>query len=293
MIFFRVFFLALTLHCFASDWQSQREFFEANGYLWLKKFFSAEQVAVLTDLTEEIHRDSEKILKLMQQSDDPTQITKIPGTLIVVPEAKNPNLACRAEDMLTCYPDLYHLIAGTITSYIGHVMDEPYVLFKDKINFKWPGGGAFSPHQDFPAYEPFGPKEHITAMVCIDAATLENGCLQVAKDWKKTFANELENNLVLPFVVGGKNHGSIEPALCERIEWIPLEAEPGDVLIFNSYVPHYSEPNKSARARRAMFLTHNRMKDGDLRRAYYHAKRTDPNNPLFHIGTPTKARTKD
>jgi len=293
MNYFRLFFLTLALQCFATDWQEQRAFFQENGYVWLKKFFSPEQMENLHNLTEEINRDSEKILALMQESSDPSEITKRADTLIVVPEARDPNLTCRAEDMLSCYPELYSLISTTVTSYIEHLMQEPYVAFKDKINFKWPGGGAFTPHQDFPAYEPFGPKEYITAMVCVDSATLENGCLQVASKWKETFADELQKSLVLPFVIGGKNHGSIEPSLTKKITWLPLEAEPGDVLIFNSFVPHYSEPNMSSKARRAMFFTYNKLTDGDLRGAYYHAKRTDPNNPLFHIGTPTKARTKE
>src|SRR2546430_4590866 len=33
---------------------------------------------------------------------------------------------------------------------------EPVVLFKDKINFKLPGGAGFAPHQDAPAYVDFG-----------------------------------------------------------------------------------------------------------------------------------------
>jgi hypothetical protein len=41
-----------------------------------------------------------------------------------------------------------------------------------------------------------------------------------------------------------------------------------------------------------MFITHNKLKEGDFRKAYYHAKREDPQNPMFHIGTPTKARNK-
>jgi 2-aminoethylphosphonate dioxygenase len=298
MIFLRAFFLCMAMCCFAVHsndvWQDQKEFFQQNGYLKLEKFFSEEQVKLLNSLTDEIISDSKNILSLMQQADDPLQLTKIPGALIVVPEAKDPLIACRAEDMLSCYPDLHRFISGTISSYISRLMDDPYVLFKDKINFKWPGGGAFLPHQDYPAYEPFAPKSHITAMICIDAATLENGCLRIAQNWKETFAEEIKNGKkILPYIIGGKSHGAIKKELTDRITWIPLTAEPGDVLIFSSYVPHYSEPNMSKNPRRAMFFTHNRLLEGEHRSAYYRAKRNDPNNPVFHIGTPTKARTKD
>jgi len=285
----------------AQEWNAQKEFFQKNGYLWIKNFFSREQTLLLQSWAEDINSASEKILSLMQSSGKSAEyFTQMPGTLIVVPESKNPLLACRAEDMLTCYPDLHHFIAGTVSSYIGRMMSEPYVLFKDKINFKWPGGGAFLPHQDFPAYEPFGPREHITAMVSIDPATLENGCLHVAKNWRETFAGDTALNAaeleagraVLPYVTGGSAHGSIDPKYSGKIKWLALETSPSDLVLINSFVPHYSEPNKSKNPRRAMFLTHNRLREGDHRSAYYHAKRYDPYNPTFHFATPTNARTK-
>ncbi len=283
------------------EWNAQKEFFQKNGYLWIKNFFSKEQVQLIEGWADDIHSASQKIISLMQSSGKTSEyFTQMPGTLIIVPESKNPGLACRAEDLLTCYPDLHHFIVGTVTSYIGRLMHEPYVLFKDKINFKWPGGGAFLPHQDFPAYEPFGPREHVTVMVSIDPATLENGCLHVAKNWRETFAGDpaldsaqLEaGRAVLPYVTGGSAHGSIQPEYSKKIAWLALETSPTDLVLINSFVPHYSEPNRSKSPRRAMFFTHNRLKEGDHRVAYYHAKRYDPYNPTFHFATPTDARTK-
>jgi ectoine hydroxylase-related dioxygenase (phytanoyl-CoA dioxygenase family) len=293
--------VALTPASNAQEWQAQKDFFQKNGYLWIKNFFSHEQVQLLRSWADEVNTASETMLMLAQSSGRNVQsFTQIPGTLIIVPEAANPLMACRAEDMLTCYPDLHHFIAGTVTAYIGKMMNEPYVLFKDKINFKWPGGGAFTPHQDFPAYEPFGPREHVTVMVSIDPATLENGCLHVAKNWRETFLGEPDVNAedleagraVLPYVTGGSMHGSIQPKYSDKITWLPLETSPCDLVMINSFVPHYSEPNRSQHSRRAMFFTHNRLREGEHRRTYYHAKRYDPLNPTFHFATPTKARDK-
>lgn len=310
---FRLFFLMIfASHCFATSsvkenptksvWEEQKIFFQENGYLWIKNFYSREQVALLQLWADEVHAASQNLLSLSNNNSALLQsfFKNIPGTLIVVPEARNPLQVCRAEDMLTCYPDFYHFISGTLTNYLCHLLDEPYVLFKDKINFKWPGGGAFLPHQDFPAYELFGPRAHVTAMICVDRATLENGCLQVATNWRETFSGDsaldtaaLESGTaVLPYVVGGSGHGSIQPEYSKKITWLPIEASPGDVVLITSYLPHYSEPNKSNSARRAMFLTHNKLKEGDHRKAYYHAKRHDPDNPVFHFATPTKARSK-
>lgn len=283
-------------------WQEQKTFFEKNGYLWIKQFYSPQQVLLLRSWSEAIDNASQNLLAISQNTGFSLQslAQRIPGTLIVVPEARDPLKVCRAEDLLTCYPELHQFVFGTLNAYLGSLLEEQYTVFKDKINFKWPGGGAFSPHQDFPAFEFFGPREHVTAMVCIDAATIENGCLYIAEDWQKTFAGDpnidqslLEKGIaVLPYVVGGSNHGSIKPEFCEKISWLPIEADPGDVVFFNSYLPHYSEPNRSSSARRAMFFTHNRLTEGEHREAYYYTKRADPDNPAFHFATPTNARTK-
>ena len=285
-----------------SHWELQKALFEKDGYLWIRGFYSPEQVMLLRDWSEAVDQASLQLLSLSKQTGISLQgfAQSLPGALIVVPEAKDPLKVCRAEDLLTCYPDLSRFVYGTLATYLGSLLGEPYVLFKDKINFKWPGGGAFPPHQDFPAFEFFGPREHITAMVCVDAATIENGCLYIAKNWKESFVDDSRVDqdalargfAILPYVVGGSMHGSILPELCEKITWVPIEAEPGDVVFFNSYVPHYSEPNRSSSSRRAMFFTHNRLREGEHKAAYYYTKRADPDNPMFHFGTPTKARTK-
>jgi len=265
---------------YGTDFQAQKAFFQEHGYLWIKNFFSAEQIHLLQHWVDQINHEAELTLELPQDTK-----TALPGALITVPEAANPQQVCRAEDLCTVYPELYHFVRGNITAYISYLLDEPYVLFKDKINFKWPGGGAFPPHQDFPAYENFGPREHVTAMVCIDPATLENGCLQIDGNWRG-------GSSVLPYITGGKNHGSIDPAHRKEIQWIPLETSPRDLVLFTSYLPHYSEVNNSQKPRRAFLFTHNRQSEGDHRTAYYYMKRTDPQNPVFHFATPTKARDK-
>ena len=280
----------------------EKIFFQERGYLWIKNFFSKEQVLLLQQWADKMNGDAATLLQISQGTGYSLQqlAKSLPQSVIVVPESKDPLQVCRVEDMLSCYPDLYRFVAGTITPYVESIFEEPYVLFKDKLNFKWPGGGAFPPHQDFPAYEFFGPREHVTVMISIDPATLENGCLHVADNWRETFANDpaldpkqlQAGKAVLPYIEGGKSHGSIQPEFSKKITWLPLETSPGDIVLISSFVPHYSEPNRSQTPRRAMLFTHNRLIEGDHRGAYYHVKRSDPDNPAFHFATPTNARTK-
>lgn len=293
--------LTIFFHLYGESFEEQKAKLDSQGYVWIKNFYSPEQVDLLDSWSEDIYNSAITLLELSESSGLSLQhfAKTLTGALIVVPEASNDGQICRTEDMLSCFPELYHFIYGSLTCYLSRMLEEPYTLFKDKLNFKWPNGGAFAPHQDFPAYSNFS-QNHITAMVCIDDATIENGCLYVAKDWKGTFSDdevvgeEIVSNgaAVLPYIVGGKMHGAIEKRFVDKITWIPITSSKGDVIFFNSFLPHYSEINRSQSSRRAMFFTHNPLKEGDHRSAYYYAKREDPDNPVFHFATPTKARMK-
>jgi ectoine hydroxylase-related dioxygenase (phytanoyl-CoA dioxygenase family) len=52
----------------------------------------------------------------------------------------------------------------------------------------------------------------------------------------------------------------------------PVETAPGDVILFDSFVPHASADNLTDRPRRVLYLTYNRASDGDHRAAYYRDK---------------------
>ena len=49
----------------------------------------------------------------------------------------------------------------------------------------------------------------------------------------------------------------------------PAPTAPGDVLFFDSFAPHSSEPNRTDSRRRILYLTYNRASDGDRRARYY------------------------
>ena len=53
----------------------------------------------------------------------------------------------------------------------------------------------------------------------------------------------------------------------------PCPTAPGDVVFFDSYAPHQSAPNLTDRRRRVLYVTYNRLADGDHRAQYYADKR--------------------
>jgi ectoine hydroxylase-related dioxygenase (phytanoyl-CoA dioxygenase family) len=244
---------------------------EERGYVHIKNFFTEEEVAELQVVAKEVERND---------------------SLIAVPEIKNPDQLCRVEDMLNHSERLRNLAENTVLEVIECLQGEEYTFFKDKLNFKWPGGGAFPPHQDFPAYSTFAPKYHVTALISVDSATLENGCLFVPENWRRDL-NIAEQKTVLPYKKGGKDHGNITDEVSARMKWIPLTTTRRDLILFDSYVPHKSAVNESNNSRRAILITTNAAREGHHLNGYYHLKRADPQNPVFHFATPTNHASRD
>ncbi|MDE1462456.1 phytanoyl-CoA dioxygenase family protein [Spartinivicinus poritis] len=217
--------------------------------------------------------------------------------LVRVPELDNPNQLCRVEYLAgasTWYRnELVPELARLIETHLG----QPVSLFKDKCNFKRPGGGAFPPHQDIVAYRHFGSWYHVTAAVLLDEATEENGALHMATRWDvpDSLAKEAVNWVdtprgllpMLPSYQGGCRNGDIQEELTETMQWQRVDASPGDVILFDSYVPHFSQANHSNSTRRILFFTFNLASEGSLYFDYYQKKWQEPNNPIFHVATPT------
>jgi len=144
---------------------------------------------------------------------------------------------------------------------VSQLFDEKACLYKEKINFKLPGGEGFAPHQDHAAgWGMYGQKLHISALVTIDEATKQNGCLEVV-------AGKHKEGLF-----GGEFEG-IPQTCVDSFKWVLCETKPGDVIFFDSYVPHRSAPNMSDSPRRVLYVTYNRASEGDYRAQYYADKR--------------------
>src|SRR5262249_18176352 len=177
-------------------------------------------------------------------------------------EAPEERLLARIENFLPFHAGLAATFASPrLLALLEECCGEPVVLFKDKINFKLPGGAGFGDHQDAPAYVDFGVRHHLTVMVPVDAFTRENGCLEMAC--------EAAERILRP----QNPDGTLQPEVMAALEVESLCAEPGDVIVFDAWVPHRSGPNRSHGPRRSYYLTFNPRSAGDHRAEYYERKR--------------------
>ena len=214
---------------------------ERDGYLVVRHFFGTDQVADLLHWTTELETAPEEPGRHWVYRED--SLTE-PGRRVIQ----------RIENFSPFHAGFERLIRdGALARWVGALMGGPVVLFKDKINFKMPGGGGFKAHQDQQAgwgrYAPI----FVSAMVTLDPATLDNGCLEIA-------ARRNREGLI------GEEWSPLDES---GLELQPVPTAPGDVIFFDSFVPHASKPNLTDAARRILYLTYNLASLGDHRVRYY------------------------
>jgi predicted HD phosphohydrolase/ectoine hydroxylase-related dioxygenase (phytanoyl-CoA dioxygenase family) len=218
--------------------------FHTNGFLVLRGAVPTDTVSALRDAVGRFERHA---------------VVDGPGMHHFEQTEAGPRLA-RSEDLIPHDDTLRSFICGgDLLSWLGDLFGEPAVLYKEKVNYKHPGGGGFAPHQDATAYRFVD--RHISAMVPLDPATVESGCLSVAPGHTRG---------ILP-----NTRGTLDSTVSESLDWAVVEVLPGDVLIFDSYAPHKSGTNRSAHPRRALYLTYNARSAGDFRDRYYADKKAE------------------
>lgn len=271
------------------------------GFSVLRQGLTADELQRLDDTCRQLLVTGREVLA--RRSQDPDMATareRDERAPVVVGESSNPMEVCRIEWLAGSTPYIQDHLSNRLQRLISDIAQEPFHLFKDKCNFKHPGGGAFGVHQDIAAYRHFDTHYHITAAIALDPATLQNGCLEVAPRYLSEHdAEDVEQILATPmgprplfnYHRGGTRNGDIEAAISAKFEWQPITAQAGDVILFDSYVPHRSARNDSAFDRRMLFFTFAAgAAHKDLYDSYYASKRNDPGNPIFHISTPTRHR---
>jgi ectoine hydroxylase-related dioxygenase (phytanoyl-CoA dioxygenase family) len=137
------------------------------------------------------------------------------------------------------------------------VMGEEIAFFHGKVMLKEAkSGGAWEWHQDYGYWynQGFAFPRMLSVFVALDAATKENGCLQVLKGSHK---------------LGRLDHGKVgaqtgaDPARIGQIEnlfeRVYVEMTPGAALFFHSNLLHSSGPNESDRHRRSFIMCYNAL----------------------------------
>lgn len=181
---------------------------------------------------------------------------------------------CRTENVSACHAGIAALVNGQLREIATNALGEPASAFKDKINYKQPGGAGFRPHQDRLAYP--GVSQVLSILVAIDDCTTESGCL-----WLSGGVDEL-----LPT----DDRGVIRADVVASLRWDPVELAPGDAVLLDGLAPHYSEANRGSRRRRVLVASYAPASEGYSREHYYSARadtmrRASQEDGRFRIST--------
>jgi hypothetical protein len=222
--------------------------FQRDGFVVVPGLFDAQEIARISEWTDELERSPEV----------PGRSMKYYEPSLLRPDER---VLQRIENFCPFHSGFAALcegdkLCGTTTALLG----EPAVLFKDKINFKLPGGDGFKPHQDQQAGWSIYADLFVTAMVSIDDTTGENGCLELA-------AGHHTRGLI------GDEWKPLSEEDMRRMNARAVPTRAGDVVFFDSYTPHASGANLTADRRRVLYITYNRLSAGDHRARYFADKR--------------------
>jgi len=229
-------------------------FYKQNGYIKVTNFFSHTDVKVLKNFVDKV-----SLLK-----------PKKGQQMIYYDKIKNFSLLTRTENFLK-YDKKFRnfFIKKKLNNLVDQILGKKSILFKDKINWKYPKADGFKPHQDAQVWDFLYPKikSFISLAITVDATNAKNGCLEVVSKMHK-------KGLL------GDNKSAINKKISQKMLWEKIITKPGDLIFFDSYTPHRSGKNLSKLPRKVVYLTYNAKKDGNLKEKYFTDKRVSfpPNN---------------
>ncbi len=228
--------------------EDQLESFHRDGFVIVRGLLAPEEARLIAGWVDEL-----------------AAFAEVPGKSMFYYEASvldaDERVLSRIEYFADFHERLGRLMSGPeLLGRSAELFGADAVLFKEKVNFKLPGGQGFEPHQDAQAgWRDYGDL-HITIMITVDRASEENGCLEIA-------AGHHRRGLI----------GDLWKPMTERqldgIDFVKLPTEPGDAVFFDSFAPHRSAPNRSDQRRRILYVTYAKAADGDHRERYFADKR--------------------
>ena len=132
------------------------------------------------------------------------------------------------------------------------VGEEDVRLFTEKLNLKRAHrGGPIILHQDFPYWTGVtkAAARVATAMLFLDDATVENGCLELVPGSHREELPALR-------ALEGLGGMEIDPAKYDHSRLVPVPVEAGAVIFFGPLLVHRSLPNRAGADRRALLFSY-------------------------------------
>lgn len=138
-----------------------------------------------------------------------------------------------------------------ILKIVEDLLGEKPIIFKDKINFKYPGGEGFKTHQDISAGWGKYTNKHVNVAIPLCDTNDNNGCI---------YFGPRMTNMKTEYFQDIKE---------KEISLGKVETRKGDLICFDSYIAHASYKNLSEKERIIIFFTYTPLNDGDYYEQYH------------------------
>lgn len=229
--------------------------YDRDGFLVREGVFSREELARISEASEALAKripamaraDKEVVGSYMFQRQDDLLLT-------VKWEPDAPELLQGLEPFAHLSPELRNWALDPRLIHPSKAMmgETEIVLWTEKLNFKRAQrGGKYILHQDHPYWRNINPVADriVTAMIMLDDATTENGCLEVAPGSHKDGPQARRQ-------VEGFGALEMDPDRFDQRRLIPVEVPAGGVIFFGPFLVHRSMPNLSDSDRRALLYSY-------------------------------------
>lgn len=214
----------------------QKDIWNKNGYLKIENFYSPEIINKISQFSNDISN---------------WEISEDKWMMWFEKNNKDQKILSKVENFLDYHNALYETLLADkkIGAIIKELLNEDAMLLKELLVYKYPDSGGYRPHQDIyhVAHNILTRQVDAIVTIAIDSASPANGGLYMSPGNHKQDVIDMDSN------------GVILPEIASKLSWEPVNCNAGDILIFDNYVPHYSEPNKSNSSRRVIYLVYQRQ----------------------------------
>ncbi len=259
---------------YINEINSLKKFYQSNGYVVIKSFFEKKKVL-------EIKK------KILQKN------IKYEKEFVYFENIRNKKRRLRRIEKISDYlKDVKKFVVSKkIEKIIKELTGRKQILFKDKLNFKYPGGKGYEAHVDGHFYwkDRFNKvkkgwsvysNKFTNAVIPLEKSDKKNGCLYLSKkknvqilgdNWK-----EITNSLY-------KFTPNIKQKDLKKFKFIPAPLNIGDILLFDWHCAHRSSNNFSKKSRMIFYATYctNNKKIKNIRNKYYTDKKYSKNDKLI------------
>lgn len=256
-------------YCYYGISETLVKSYQKNGFAIVKNFFEKNEILMMKkEVLKKIKKKNEKFFyyEKINKTDKLRRIEKIT------------NFSKLAKKIL---------LSKEIFNFLKLLEKENFVLFKDKLNFKYPGGEGFLPHIDGHFFWRDSSNKYqngwykysnnfVNLVVPLEKSNLKNGCIFISE---KKNTNSIGKNFKSVTKKMLINTPNLKNQDLKKFKFYPIILDVGDLCIFNWKCAHFSKRNNSNKSRMILYTTYSKKNNiKNVRKTYYHDKLHSKNN---------------